>query len=74
MFKVVELTTGNEWEFHYFGELVFSVLDYYDGIDDNDLLCEILINLVKLEKGEISNFTTENTDSLWIYRMYEVED
>lgn len=74
MYKLVILTTGDEWEFNNFGELVFAALECYDGIDDNVLLCEILENLAKLEKGEISNFSTENDEGIWVYRMWNVED
>lgn len=74
MFIMKDLTTGNEWDYNNFGDLVFDVINCYEGIDNNDLLCEILINLVKLEKGEISNFSTENDEGLWVYRKYKVED
>lgn len=69
MFKLVIITTGDEWIFNHFGELIFATLDCYDGIDDNALLCEILINLAKLEKGEIEEFSTENDEGIWVSRV-----
>ena len=66
MYKLVILTTGDEWEFRHFGELVLSTLDCYNIDEDNNLICEILTNLVKLEKGEIKEFTIENGKGIWV--------
>ena len=66
MYKLVILTTGDEWKYRHFGELVFFTLDCYNIDDDNDLFCEILTNLVKLEKGKIKEFTIESGKGIWV--------
>ena len=65
MYKMTIITTGDEEIFKTFGELVFAVLDVYDGIDDDNLMSSILYNLARLGQKEIPCFETE-TDGLYI--------
>lgn len=68
MYKMTIITTGDEEIFDTYGELVFAVLDCYDGIDDWDLLADILHKLFKLKEYDFP-FFTENEDGLYVEKI-----
>ena len=70
MYKMTIISTGDEEIFNNYGELVFAVLDCYNGIDDWDLLANILRQLVIFKEYGIP-FYTEIEDGLCIEKIAE---
>jgi len=70
MYKMVIMSTGDEEIFNSYGELVFAVLECYDGIDDDYLLSYILRKLANIKIND-TPFFTESEDGLYIEKMAE---